>query len=127
MADHTEFVELAVELISEEGRLVTLQQVRTNPSDPLKPWKGSNGATDDVATDIPAVFLPVSGTTEFGQDWIDKELLRNCDEVCLIAPGAVEYDVANLLVDAGVVWKINWIKKLRPATQTILYAMGVAR
>lgn len=123
MADHTEFVELALELISEEGRPITLKQMGTAPVDPDKPWKGNTAATS--LSDTFGCFVPAAGS-DLGEEWIDKELLKRCERVCLV-PGTEVAAQADTIYDDGIEWKVEWVHALKPATQTIVVAFGVSR
>ena len=127
MADHARFVSLANKLIAKQGRAVGLYKIDKTATDPDTPWKGSGGQQARIGTgDVFAVYVPVAGS-ELGIEFIDKELLRNCDEVCLIGGSDLPFNTAEIIKDNGVDWKVNWIRELKPADKSILVAYGVSR
>ena len=129
MADHAEFVQLAFELLGEEGRLVTLQVLGTNTSDSTKPWKGVEGS--DVVMEYPSVscvtVAPIG--KDLGIVTVDRELLKRSQKVALCAPvaEALEDKIARIKDSDGTIWKVIWSQCLRPAEQTILYIFGITR
>lgn len=128
MADHTEFVVLAQELILEEGRLVTFQKLGAGPADANKPWKGAGAPTvvSQVAS-VPAVFVPATGS-DLGRMVTDEELLKRVEQVALVAPVQEGFDSFHRILDTdSQLWKIEWMQVLKPASQTILYVVGVKR
>lgn len=126
MADHTEFVELAQELISEEGRSVRLLTISSTPVDPLKPQRGSLGADSIVASPF-AVFVPAAGS-KFGSEWFDTELFRNCEQICLVAGTVNDWKNVHFVQEADDTrWRVILISCLKPANQAVLYMFGVAR
>ena len=129
MADYSEEVATAKELISENGKLVTLQILGTESRDPSKPWKGVDYA--DVAMqyeDVSAVFVPIIGK-DLGVIIVDTELLKRSKQVAIVEPVAEGLeDKINRIQDTdGTIWKVIWSQCLRPAGQTIIYYFGIAR
>jgi hypothetical protein len=128
MADHQEFVDLALELIKEEGREITFQKLSKVAADPLKPWQGVAGAP--VVSDTQkahAVFVPAF-ESRFGRDVISKGDLRRCEEVCLVHPTAKDLELFDAILDTdGKRWAIVWIQVLKPADKVCLYYVGVKR
>lgn len=127
MADHTEFLELARELIAEEGRSVTFSKLDGTPADSAKPWWGPGTPTPIDPVTTLAVFLPDG--SGFGKMIEDNELFKSSEQMLLVAPpvsGEVLGDY-HVVTDGGVYWKINIVKELKPADLTVLYAMGVSR
>lgn len=129
MADYTEFVELAKELLTEEGKLVTLQQLGTSSSNSDKPWKGIEQA--DIASEyknVPCVVIAPIGK-DLGIIVADKELLKRSTKVAITAAVAegLEDKIARIKDSDGTIWKVIGAQCLRPAEQTILYIFGIAR
>lgn len=126
MADHTEFVELAQELIAEEGRLISLLALGAPAADPTKPWNGAGAPAPVLLGTVHAVFLPASGPG-MGSIVTDKDLLKKVREVALVAPlTGVDLSTATLLRD-GVDYRVEWVQVLKPADQVCLYVFGVTR
>lgn len=130
MADHTEFLELARELLSEEGRQVTFAKLDATATDPTKPWKGPGAPTLTGSIQAYAVFLPrlVSGGG-FGKTIFTDELFKSSEQLLLVAPpvSGENLNGYSIVVDDGVRWTINVTEELKPANLTVLFAMGVSR
>lgn len=126
VTDYTEFVQLAQELIAENGRQVVLQKLEATALDAYKPWKGPGVPTVASTETLMAVFVPASGSS-LGRDIVNKELLGRVEQVALIAPTDVSLEDFHAILDDGVRWNIDWIQVLRPGTLTVLYVFGVKR
>lgn len=128
MSDHQEFVDLAIELIDENGRGMEIDRLGNTPLDPNTPWDKSTVVEVDNTVVSVAVFLPAEGSG-FGFLGVDQDLLKETEQVCLMYPDSLGTDLATYhrIRDNAVNWKINWVRKLAPGDQTILYAFGVAR
>lgn len=127
MADHTEFLDLARELIADEGRSVTFQKFDGTAADATAPWNGPGAPTVADSETTIAVFLPDGAG--FGKMIEDNELFKSSEQMVLVAPpvsGKILGDF-HAVLDGGVRWKINVTKELKPADLTVLYAMGVSR
>jgi len=125
--DFTEFVELARELIAENGRSVTFQKLDASAADPAKPWKGAGAPTVEAEVTTTAVFLPDG--SGMGKLIEDNDLFKKAEQVLLVAPpasGEVLGDF-HVVLDGGSRWKVDVAKELRPGPITVLYAMGVSR
>lgn len=139
MADHTEFLELAIELIEEEGREVTFGTLAGSTPDSDRPWKGGAASPALAAQTFTqyAVFLPdgtegVLGGGGFGKSFMVDDLLKNAEQILLTYPaqgaGAEDFGkVTTVVDDDGLRWTITGMKELKPANLTVLYAMGVKR
>lgn len=129
MADHSEFVELAKELLAEEGTLVDLQELGTESRDSKKPWLGM--AEENVVMEhrkVPCLYVPVIGK-DLGIIVQDKEMLKRSQKVAIVAPfkEQMEDKITRIKDSDGTIWKVVWSQALRPAEQTIIYLFGVAR
>lgn len=126
MADHSEFVLLAKEMITEEGRRIKLQLLGSSAEDPSKPWKGSSYDNVELELDVGAVFVPVVGR-DLGSIVQDKDLLKKAKHIAIVEPIAegLEEKVARIKDNDGTIWRVVWCQCLKPANQTILYVMGL--
>lgn len=124
--DYNEFVQLAQELIAENGRSVKLQKLDATSSDPSKPWKGPGAPTVAVEKTLLAVFVPASGSG-LGRDIVKEELLDRVEQVALVAPTDVSLEDFHAILDDGVRWRIDWAQALRPGPLVVLYVFGVKR
>lgn len=127
MSDHSDFIALAQELIAEEGRAITVQQLGATPADNAKPWQGPATPTVTTDADVFGVFLPVSSLQDLGFKSEDDDLIKRADQVILVPPTTVDLRDMHQVLDKSVVWKIEWVQVLEPGDQVILYAFGVSR
>lgn len=127
MADqHLEFLELAEELIPENGRDVTFIQLATASGafpgeaagDPRTP-----PARSQVVT---ACFVEPDSLQRLGISTKLDQLLQTSDRICLVAG---TFDLAGMdeVIDEGRYYKIQGMETLRPGTRTLLYFVGVKR
>lgn len=129
MANHSEFVELANELITEDGTLVTLQEFGTNAGDINKPWRGSD--QPDIVKEyklVPCVFIAPIGK-DLGIIVQDKDLLKRTSKVAIVPSVAegIESKITKIKEKDGKIWNVIWSQCLKPADQSIIYIFGVAR
>lgn len=125
MSDHQRFIDLALRLIGKHGRDVTFKTVSSVPADVAKPWKGTGTAPTTVGP-FKAAFVPYRGF-EFGSVFNDVQLFKECDEICMVAGSQADLETPHVITDRGSDFKIEWIQRLYPGDQKILYAFGVNR
>lgn len=125
MADHQKFLALATRLIKKHGRLVAFNKLAEG-GDPDRPW-GDNEMPPVPLGSYMGCMVPFRGN-DFGSSWADFDLSKVADNILLVAgvPG-VELADAEILIDGGKDFKIEWVQVLKPADLTILYAFGVNR
>ena len=140
MADFARAAATAKRLIEANGRAVTLFKVNRTPDDPAKPWRGTSSApaTIDGGLEIASVkvaFVPASGSG-FGKTLADRaeSLDVQFQQVGLLAtdslPSGVTFadvEAADSLRDGADVWKITVREHLRPASQSILFLLGLSK
>lgn len=124
--DYNDYIQLANELIAENGRSVTFQKLSSTPVDPAKPWKGAGTPTVTQSKEVAAVFVPAQGAS-LGRDIVNEELLSRVDQVAIVAPTDVPLHNFNVVIDEGVRWNVNWVQELKPGSLTVLYVFGVNR
>lgn len=123
MSDHQKFIATALRLIAKHGRNVTFKVVSSTLADPTKPWKGTLTAPTTIGP-LKAVFVPFRGF-EFGSVFNDTALFKEVEQICMVAGNQGSLETAHIVTDSGKNYKIEWIQRLRPGDQTILYAFGV--
>lgn len=123
MSDHQKFIDVATRLIAKHGRDVNFLTVSAQPVDATKPWKGTATA-DTTVGPVKAAFVPFRGF-EFGSIFTDSELFKGVEQICLVSAATPNLETAHKISDSGKEYKIEWIQRLRPGDQTILYAFGV--
>lgn len=126
MANHSEFVLLAKEMIREEGRTIRLQLLGSSATDQSKPWKGSNYDNVEKELVAGAVFVPVVGR-DLGTIVKDQDLLKRAKHIAIVEPieEELEEKVSRIKDIDGTMWRVVWCQCLKPSTQTILYVMGL--
>lgn len=124
--DYTEFVELAQELISENGRQIRIQKLDATAADTSKPWKGAGTPKVGTERTLSAVFVPASGSS-LGRGIVKEELLDRVEQVALVAPTDVSLEGFHIILDDGVRWNIDWAQALKPGPMVVLYVFGVKR
>jgi hypothetical protein len=125
--DYARAQALAQRLIAKNGKAITFQRLDATPADPEKPWKGPGEPIVAATHDTVAVSLPHASLVDLGFHAVDDELLKRTEQVLLVPGGAVDLEPFTNTLEAGVRWRIEWVRTLRPATVTVLYAFGVKR
>jgi hypothetical protein len=125
--DYARAVALAQRLINKNGRTITVERLSSTPTDANKPWKGPSAPTVAGSAQPKGVFLPVSSASELGLFAPDDELLKRIEQLVLIAADGVNaFDTFHRISD-GVLYRIDWVRVLKPGDTVILYAMGIKR
>jgi len=118
MSTAEELVEVAIELIDEEGREVTFEKVSKVPADEANPHRGS--IDRKVTVNQKAVF------TDFMVDEVANDRTLESQKK-LLTPHIVDsLDQFDFVVDGNKRWKIKNIKTVQPGNTPIMYEMRVA-
>lgn len=131
--DYAALAATARALVEANGRQVTLRRLENAPTDAQKPWRGaSNPASPADAAATPfGVAVPPSSATALGMSTQDNDLVKRSEQIFIITPADGEtqdYGTFHELVDDdNEPYRIVGVEKLRPATVTLLYFVGVAR
>lgn len=123
MSDHSKFIALALRLIAKHGRDVTFKVISSTPADADKPWRGTATPPTPIGP-LKAVFVPFRGF-EFGSEFTDNALFKEVEQICMVAGGQGNLETTHLITDSGKDYKVEWVQRLRPGDQTVLYAFGV--
>jgi hypothetical protein len=125
---HEEFLELAEELIPENGREVTFIQLSTasggfpgeGPGDPRNP--------PARAVTVVGCFVEPDSLQRLGLTTKIEQLLQTSDRICLI-PGTENLRGYDEVIDSddGRYYKIQGMEELKPGTRSLLYFVGVER
>ena len=129
MVDYVKMAATALRLVTKYGRSVTLVKFNVTPDDAAKPWRGTAHPrqTPEATLALPAVFVDPTSISSLGFAAVVSDLLKNCEQVCLIASTEDLTGYNEILDTNGVRWKIDKMDKLAPAETTLLYYMGVSR
>ena len=124
MSNHLKFIALALRLIAKHGRNVTFKVINSTPADADKPWRGTATPPTQIGP-LKAVFVPFRGF-EFGSEFTDNALFKEVEQICMVAGGQGNLETTHLITDSGKDYKVEWVQRLRPGDQTVLYAFGVS-
>lgn len=127
VTDFTRFAALARRLIAKNGRRVIVQRLSATPTDVSKPWAGPSVPSIAGQIDMYAAFIPHTGSGDLGFMAIDDELLKRCEQIALFAPPCRDLTEYHQIEDFNRVWKIEWVRELRPGPLPVLYVVGVKR
>lgn len=129
MPDYTALAAKAATLVQNSGRQITLVQYDDTLEDSNKPWRGPvNARTSPKSTlQVYGVFVEPSSATKLGMSTEVSDLLKRSKQVIIIASTA-DLSIYNEVLDSdNSRWKIVGMEKLKPASTTLLYFMGVAQ
>lgn len=119
---------MALALVTENGKTIAVQKLAVTPSDAQKPWRGPADQRAPVAASqsLKAVAIPLAG---IGKMIDKKDIPANVTDFFLVTPELTTPDLSDYdeVVDEGTTSPIVKIIRLRPATVTLLYVIGVAR
>lgn len=129
MVDYVRLAATATRLVAANGRALSFVRLEETPTDTAKPWRGADtprAQADSVVLGSGVAVQPSSLST-LGIHVTDEHFLKRADQV-LIAVADDEIENYDEVIDENSeVWKITGVEKLRPATTTILYYVGVKR
>lgn len=125
---HEEFLELAEELIPENGRSVTFIQLSAasggfpgeGPADPRNP--------PARAVTVIGCFVEPDSLQRLGITTKIDQLLQTSDRICLIT-GTTNLRGYDEVIDSddGRYYKIQGMEELKPGTTSLLYFVGIER
>lgn len=128
-----EMAALALELIDDFGRDVTLIKNPTALLDVSQPELGPDFSVAATEETVAASFVPPSGSglgLEIDK-LFDATLVSQFQEVALIAEsalsGANEMESFSRVRDGSAMWKIVAVKTLRPSTNPIFHVVGLKK
>ena len=124
---HEEFLELAEELIGEDGRDVVFIELANVPG--AFPGEPAGDPRSPPATQLPvkACFVEPDSLTRLGVTTRVQELAKRVDQICMVAGTNPLERYHEVLDDDGNYYKIKGMEKLRPGTRTLLYFVGLSR
>ena len=121
--DYEELAAVAVEMIDENGRTVTLRNQTDDPADSDTPWRGSDGS-DPEDEPVRAVVFPT--------EMVDTEdsLVSRGEQVAFVAANTDlgELERFDQLIESdGTTWRIEEAQLLKPGDIRLLYIFGLSR
>lgn len=126
--DYIPIAAVALDLVTEFGKPVTLRRLDTTPPDPDMPWRGpvDPRATPAATLEVSAFLKePPTGTALGGpasiRDWV-----KRAQKIAIIA-GQDDLSVFSELVDGSDVWRVVGSATLNPGGTRLITYLGVAR
>ena len=128
-----DLADLAVELITEEGRVITIRS-KVNVPDPAQPWKLlSTSNTDQVTvgaffenmySDLVIALGQVLGAPEGARSNLNMK-----ETSCLIPARDLTSEIVaeNTIIDGTSTWEIISVEKIGPGTVPVLYICTLGR
>ncbi len=128
-----ELADVAVELISEEGRPITVRQ-QSQTIDPAEPWKILASTNTDRATvgaffdnelsDLAIALAQAIGSPEGARSSVDQNATT-----CWIPARDLASPVTkeNVILDGTRTWEISAVKTLGPGTVPVVYICTLGR
>lgn len=131
MKDYTPNIATAQRLIAKFGRPVILRNEDQTPVDEERPW-GPDLDTGDLSLSTFGVFVPpnqvrIFGLSALGDATEFRDMVTFSEQIMICSPGEVDAKSFDIVIDAGVHWRINGIQILKPGTQTVLCYFGIRR
>ena len=116
------FRQLAIRLITKNGRKVTFQFASSAPVNSAEPWKANTA--DTVKNNVPCVFLAYENTEA------NNTLIQVGDKRCLVAKLSLpnsEPRTKDTIVDGKSTWNIVSVKTLQPGglDRVVMYDLQV--
>lgn len=121
-------VALALRLIQEKGKAITLQQVNTIVPDDAKPWETSAETPDPIV--MRAVFLNFNHQdVETHHRMGDTEIDAGDVKALVAADPAIAYvpSVGDNITDEETTYSIEWVQVLAPNGQKILFTLRLRK
>ena len=126
-AVHQNFVDLALRLITANGRAITVRR-RVITRDVTKPWKVATSVDTDSATvgvfvdttgeDLLIATLQAIGAPEGARTSVGARVTQ-----CLIPAAGLSFEIRakDVIVDGDDTWEIVDVEKLQPGPTTIMF------
>jgi len=129
MVDYVALAATATRLVEANGRALSFIRLEDTPTDANEPWRG-NTAPRNLADSVvlgSGVAVPPSSASTLGIHVTDDHFLKRAEQILIcVADSDIEnYD--EVIDEGSTVWKITGVEKLRPATTTLLFFVGVKR
>lgn len=128
MVDYTNMAAMALRLVTQNGKTITVAKLDTAPSDATKPWRGpaDQRAPYVDSQSVKAVEIPLSG---IGKLVSKKDIPDDVTDFYIVAP---EPSTPSLLgfdevVDGAVTSRVTKMEVLKPADVVLLYIIGVQK
>lgn len=118
--DYTEFQDLAVDLLGDSGRQVTIQRF-SDPvaADPTKPWRAAPAAAPTSTQRVYAVF------TEYNVRLVDGERIKVGDIKALVPSRDLKFtpNTRDRVVDGSKTYSVVDTKETKPGPLSIIFEL----
>lgn len=120
-AQHQEFVDLAFELLSEEGRQMTHRHVEDGPKNPQRPWDKAPPDKSDQKI--------ISVLTNYKREMINGTTILKGDKLAYVAAKGLKRQIAekDMFFDEGEWYTVKNVEEVKPGNTPILYFVQLRR
>lgn len=123
MAYYDEDIAMALEMIQEAGQQVQWQKTTTVLIDPERPWLGGNETT---TVHTPFVCFVPEGSGDYGMSqFIPQTEVGKYSTFGLMGVQDFEPRITDTVLRDGQPLVIETINTLKPASQIVLYILGI--
>lgn len=124
----------ALRLLTDNGRPVTLVKYDTDPDDPNRPWRGSEGSSTITAT---AVFTDPVSEKDLGaaEVLVGDSSVKTGEKIAFLAAAEnldasgnpVDLTEYDQLIDGGLAYRMVEIHALSPGPTPLMYEVRLER
>ncbi len=127
--NYTKLAGTALRLVKANGRAVMFIRLNDTPADSDEPWKAAATPRNPAEIETPtfALAVPPSGVSKLGFKIESDDFVKRSEQILIVAPASVDLDNYTEVVDGAIRWQVTGMEKLKPATTTLLYFVGVKR
>lgn len=128
---------VALKLLTENGRLVTLVKYSTEAADPNRPWRGPEGIPDSKLT-VTAVFTDPVSEKDLGAAEVligDSSSVKSGYRIAFMAAtenldssgNPVDLTEYDQMIDGGLAYRMVQIHTLAPGDFPLMYEVRLER
>lgn len=129
--DYTGLRDMAVELINEAGRDVTIERLSKTPADVDKPWRATTEellyGAGAVAWTTKGVFIELASAQDLGMRTVTQNMTKRASRCLMVAAdeGCPDLSLFEEVVDGVVHARILSVQTLKPGNVPLLYFFEV--
>lgn len=125
-SEAAEILAFVDEVLSEEGRMITLVRFNQTAPDPSRPHIVGTGdpfATPLEAVTVPCAFVPLSSLQILGHELERDKLTGNEQAHGIMAPsGEIDFSKYEGIIDGAARYIITKLSRLKPGNYTFVWA-----
>lgn len=122
--DYDELQAMALELVAEAGRSITISRKGRTPADANKPWLGGSGAATTWTGK--GVFVELSSANRLGLMVVTQDMEKRKSRCLLVPHTGVDLATYDTVTDGTDVLRILSAQTLKPGDVVLAYFLEVA-